>query len=160
MSNKAKGCLTIIAVIFVLGLIARSCGGGSSSSTSSYSGTTRTSSSYSTSTTPRPSVPTPAPTPSATMGERNALGKAQSYLKAMAFSRKGLIEQLEFEGFTTDEATYGVDHCGADWKEQAVKKAASYLKSMNFSKNGLIEQLEFEGFTHEQAVYGVEQNWD
>lgn len=80
-----------------------------------------------------------------------------SYLNAMAFSYSGLIEQLEYEGYSTEEATYAVDNCGADWKEQAAKKAEEYLKSMSFSKSGLIEQLEYEGFTHEQAVYGADQ---
>lgn len=93
-----------------------------------------------------------------TTGERNARKKAQSYLDIMAFSRKGLIEQLEYEGFTKSEATYGADNCGANWNEQAVKKAASYLEFSSFSKDGLISQLEFEGFTHDQAVYGAAQN--
>lgn len=34
---------------------------------------------------------------------------AQKYLDYMAFSRSGLIEQLEYEGYTHDEAVYGVD---------------------------------------------------
>lgn len=91
-----------------------------------------------------------------TFGMKNAVGKAKTYLSMMAFSYSGLIEQLEFEGFTTAEATYGADNCGANWNEQAVKKAKSYLGIMSFSRQGLIEQLEFEGFTYEQAVYGVE----
>lgn len=94
----------------------------------------------------------------ATMGERNALKKAQDYLDFTAFSYTGLIDQLEFEGYTYQEALYGVDNCGADWNEQAAKKAAQYLEFMAFSRQGLIEQLEYEGFTHEQAVYGVTQN--
>lgn len=93
-----------------------------------------------------------------TISQQNALKKAKSYLNYSAFSRKGLIEQLEFEGFSKEDAIYGVDNVGADWDEQAVKKAKSYLNYSAFSKKGLIEQLEFEGFTHEQAVYGVEQN--
>ena len=75
----------------------------------------------------------------------------------MAFSYSGLIEQLEYEGYSTEEATYAVDNCGADWKEQAAKKAEEYLNSMSFSKSGLIEQLEYEGFTHDQAAYGADQ---
>lgn len=90
-------------------------------------------------------------------GKKNALEQAYSYLNAMAFSYSGLIEQLEYEGYSTEEATYAVDNCGADWKEQAAKKAEEYLNSMSFSKSGLIEQLEYEGFTHEQAVYGADQ---
>ena len=91
----------------------------------------------------------------ATTGKSNALSKAKSYLNSSAFSRKGLIEQLEYEGFSNDDATYAVDHCGADWNEQAVKKAKSYLRSSSFSRQRLIEQLEYEGFTHSQAEYGV-----
>lgn len=93
-----------------------------------------------------------------TMGETNALKKAKSYLELMSFSYNGLIEQLEYEKFTHEEAVYGADNCGADWNEQAKIKAKSYLDLMSFSKDSLIEQLEYEGFTHEQAVYGVTQN--
>jgi hypothetical protein len=93
--------------------------------------------------------------PDASMGELNALEKALSYLNYTSFSRSGLIDQLEYEGFSTEEATYGVDNCGADWNEQAAKKAQSYLDYSSFSRQGLIDQLVFEGFTQEQAEYGV-----
>ena len=92
-----------------------------------------------------------------TTGERNALQTAHSYLNVMAFSRQGLIEQLEYEGYTYSEAVYAVDHCGADWNEQAALTAQEYLNVMSFSRSDLIDQLEFEGFTHDQAVYGVNQ---
>lgn len=97
-------------------------------------------------------------TASATMGERDALDSAKSYLRVMAFSYEGLIDQLEYEGYSHSEAVYGADHCGADWYEQAAKSAAEYLDVMPFSRQELIDQLEYEGFTHAQAVYGVEQN--
>lgn len=90
-----------------------------------------------------------------TKEEGDALRSAKSYLSFMAFSRKGLIEQLEFEGYSNASAVYAADHCEADWFEQAAKSAASYLSFMSFSTDGLISQLEFEGFTHEEAVYGV-----
>lgn len=90
-----------------------------------------------------------------TMGERNALRQAQNYLSFMPFSYSGLISQLEYEGYTTEEATYAVDNCGADWNEQAALKAQDYLDFMSFSRDGLIEQLMYEGFTAEQAEYGV-----
>jgi len=92
------------------------------------------------------------------MGEKNAVVKAQSYLKFSAFSHDGLIDQLEYEGFSNDEASFAVDYLNIDWNEQAVKKAKQYLDYSSFSKNGLIEQLEYEGFSHEEAVYGAEQN--
>lgn len=90
------------------------------------------------------------------LGEANALKKALSYLKFTAFSYTGLIEQLEYEGYTTAEATYAVDNCGASWKEQALDKALSYLDFAAFSYTGLIEQLEYEGFTSSEATYGAD----
>lgn len=98
----------------------------------------------------------------ATTGKEGALNRAKSYLNTSAFSYAGLIEQLEYEGFSNSEATYGVDYCGANWKEQALKKAKSYLNSSAFSESGLQEQLEYEGFTSEEAQYGVlncEADW-
>ena len=86
-----------------------------------------------------------------TRGEQNALNRANDYLEFMSFSRSGLIDQLEFEGYTTSEAEYAVDNCGADWDEQAVLKAEEYLDFMSFSRSGLIDQLEFEGFSYSQA---------
>ena len=93
---------------------------------------------------------------SATTGELNALSSAKDYLSFTAFSYKGLIEQLEYEGYTTKEATYGADHCGADWKEQAVKSAKDYLKFSAFSYTGLIDQLEYSGFTSEEATHAAD----
>lgn len=89
---------------------------------------------------------------------KNAVQKAKEYLKVMAFSHDGLVEQLEYEGYSYENAVYGADNCGADWYEQAVKKAKSYLEIMSFSRERLISQLEYDGFTHDQAVYGAEQN--
>lgn len=94
--------------------------------------------------------------PDISMGKKNALRSAQSYLQFSAFSYKGLIEQLEYEGYSKEDATYAVDNCGADWFAQAKKSAESYISISSFSKSGLIDQLEYEGFTHEQAVYGAE----
>lgn len=94
----------------------------------------------------------------ASTGERNALQTAKDYLSVMAFSYTGLIEQLEYEGYSHSEAVYGADNCGADWFEQAAKSAKQYLEFMSFSRSSLIEQLEYEGFTHEQAIYGAEMN--
>ena len=91
----------------------------------------------------------------ATFGEQNALSKAYQYLQYSAFSYTGLIEQLEFEGYSHSEAVYAADNCGADWNEQAVKKAKQYLEHSSFSRSGLIDQLEFEGFTHSQAEYAA-----
>lgn len=93
----------------------------------------------------------------ATLGEKNAAKSARNYISIMAFSYSGLIKQLEFEGYSTEEATYGVEQTGADWNEQAAKKAKDYLSLTAFSYSGLVNQLEFEGYTNEEAVYGADQ---
>lgn len=93
-----------------------------------------------------------------TFGEQNALRSATSYLSFSAFSHSGLIEQLEFEGYSNTEATYAADRCGANWCEQAAKSASSYLKVSAFSQEGLIKQLLYEGFTQTQATFGAAQN--
>ena len=92
----------------------------------------------------------------ATLGEKQAALKALDYLAYTPFSYSGLVEQLKFEGYTHEEAVYGVDKCGADWNEQAALKALDYLNYSSFSRNELIAQLEYEGFTRQQAEYGVQ----
>lgn len=88
--------------------------------------------------------------------QKNALRSAKEYLDAMSFSYQGLVEQLEYEQYSHNDAVYAADNCGADWNEQAKKSAKSYLSTSAFSESGLIEQLEYENFTHDQAVYGVD----
>lgn len=92
-----------------------------------------------------------------TASQKNAISKAESYLDYSAFSKKGLIKQLEFEKFDKKDAEYAVENIDVDWNEQAVKKAESYLDYSSFSKQGLIEQLEFEGFTKAEAQYGADK---
>ncbi len=91
-----------------------------------------------------------------TTGQKNALRSAKSYLNYTAFSREVLIKQLEYEGYSTEDATFAVDNCGADWMEQALIKAKDYLDFSAFSYSSLVDQLEFEGFTTEEATYGVD----
>ena len=91
-----------------------------------------------------------------TLAQKNAVKQAENYLSFMAFSRTGLIKQLEFEGYSTEDATYAVDNIKVDWNEQCAKKAEEYLDFMAFSHDGLYNQLEFEGFTEEQIQYGLQ----
>jgi hypothetical protein len=90
-----------------------------------------------------------------TVSQRNAVKAAKSYLSIMTFSRTSLIKQLEFEKYSTADATYGVDAQNADWNAQAAKSAKSYLELMAFSRTSLIDQLVFEGFSQAEAEYGV-----
>ena len=76
---------------------------------------------------------TPEPAPeqpeqnesSLTMGQVNALLSAKAYLSFTAFSYDGLIEQLEYEKYSNEDAVYAADNCGADWNEQALQSALS-----------------------------------
>lgn len=120
--------------------------------------TTNSSDNSSDTPTTTPSTSTNASTPSPTMGEKNALGSARQYLSISAFSYTGLINQLEYEGYSTEEATYAADNCNANWNEQAAKSAKEYLDMSSFSRQELINQLIYEGYTQEQAEYGVTQN--
>jgi hypothetical protein len=96
-----------------------------------------------------------------TNGDKEALVAAKEYLSTQAFSLKGLIAQLDSPDggqFTVAQATYGVDHTGANWYKEAVSAAKEYLSAQAFSRNGLISQLDspYGGqFTVAQATYGV-----
>lgn len=164
--NKKKtgcGCATLI----ILALIAGSCSllfgsGGNKKKTDTSKTTTPVVESTTQATTEATTEATKATTEATTeeqasIGQRNALSKAISYLDYTAFSKEGLRKQLEYEGFEADDIEYAIENCDADWKEQAVKKAHEYLNYTSFSKDGLIDQLKYEGFTDEEAEYGADQ---
>lgn len=93
---------------------------------------------------------------SATLGQRNALGDAKSYLSNVGgFSESGLRDQLDFEGYTSSEIDYAIEHCGADWREQCAQSAQQYLGNLDMSRSELYDQLEFDGFTPDQIAYGL-----
>ena len=88
--------------------------------------------------------------------QESALNKAEEYLNMMAFSHDSLIDQLKFEGFSEEDATYAAENCGADWQEQADKKAKEYLDTMAFSHDSLIKQLEHEKFSNKDATHAAD----
>ena len=89
------------------------------------------------------------------MNHTQAVRAAKEYLQSEAFSLKGLISQLKFDGYSTSDATYGAKHSGANWMKEAVKSAKEYLQSEAFSFSGMVAQLQFDGYTHAQAVHGA-----
>lgn len=103
---------------------------------------------------PKPKPPTSS-TGSPTVSQQNAIRSAQDYLQTQAFSQKGLIGQLKYEGYSTADATYAVNAFYVNWSDQAAKAAKAYLQSQPFSRSGLISQLEYDGFTASQATFGV-----
>ena len=78
------------------------------------------------------------------------------------YSRTGLIEELEMQGYLAEDAAVAVDDINVSWGNQAKNMAKNYIRLDAFSKAGLINQLEKEGFNHEEASYGVNNcgaNW-
>ena len=87
----------------------------------------------------------------------SAVDTAKSYLNSLYFSREGLIEQLEYEGFSNSEATAAVDSLIVDWNQQAAGCARNYLRTFpDWSRSEMIDQLEYEGFSYSQAAYGAD----
>lgn len=84
--------------------------------------------------------------------QQQAVVMAENYINYSAFSKSGLIHQLEYEGFSNEDATYGADKISVNWTEQAIFMAENYLDYSAFSKSGLIHQLEYEGFSNEDAT--------
>ncbi len=93
--------------------------------------------------------------PKFTLAQQNAINSAQSYLAYSGFSRTGLIGQLEYEGFSTEEATFGVDNAGADWNAEAAETAQQYLDYSSFSRQGLYDQMAYEGFLPAEIEFGL-----
>ena len=68
----------------------------------------------------------------------------------------------ENKKFSSEEAEYGAENCGADWNEEAVKAAKMCLEletkvNYSYSKKELSKSIERQWkFTPEQISYGIE----
>lgn len=97
-----------------------------------------------------------------TVGQKNALEKAESYSEHLNMSKKGIYKQLTSEygeGFTKEEAQYAIDNMTADWKYNALQKAKSYQENLHMSKKNIYKQLISqygEQFTKEEAQYAID----
>ena len=87
----------------------------------------------------------------------NAIESAESYSNVFAYSKKELIEQLKYEGFSEDIAECAAKSINANWKENCVRSAHSYLEIISYSKEELIEQLDYVGFTPEEIDYAMDK---
>jgi hypothetical protein len=93
--------------------------------------------------------------PASASPRSNAISMAYDYIDTMAFSKMGLADQLEYEGFRPAIALYAVNNIRVNWRTQAVRMAKSYLDTMPFSCTGLVDQLEYEQFSYANAYYGA-----
>lgn len=98
-----------------------------------------------------------------TIGEKNALKKAESYSELMHMSKQGIYKQLISkygEKFPVSEAKYAIEHIQANWKYNALEKAKSYQENLNMSKQAIYDQLVSpygEEFTHAEAKYAIDR---
>ena len=84
------------------------------------------------------------------------------FLEIGAYSRDGLVSQLESAGFTREQAVYGTDHCGADWDQQARIAILELLETSSNSEMGFFIKLTERRFTEEQAemaLASVDIDW-
>mgnify|MGYP004556207221 CR=1 FL=1 len=94
-------------------------------------------------------------TAAATENQQKALDKANEYVDTLPLSHDGLIKQLEYDGYTTDVATYAADNCSANWNKEAKEMAEQYMDSTTYTYKDMVQQLETEGFTKDQAKFGA-----
>ena len=104
-----------------------------------------------------PCVETTVSPYSETTALENAIESAEEYNKVLAYSKKGIIEKLKYEGFSEDIAECAVKSINANWKENCVRSAHSYLEIISYSKEELIHQLDYVGFTAEEIDYAMNQ---
>lgn len=102
-----------------------------------------------------------------TLSQQNAVKTALNYVDLMAFSRKGLIDQMSSEygdKYSREDAEFAVSYLEennlVDWDAEAVQCAQNYLDLMAFSKDGLIDQMSSDAgdkFSRKQAEYAASQ---
>jgi Host cell surface-exposed lipoprotein len=97
------------------------------------------------------------------LAQQNAIRSAQEFLQTEAFSKQGLIQQLDSPygaKFPKALAIYAVDHLRVNWNAQAVRAAKEFLQTQSFSCEGLVQQLDSPygaQFTQAQAEYGAKK---
>ena len=94
-------------------------------------------------------------TAAATENQQKALDKANEYVNTLALSHDGLVKQLEYDGYSTDVATYAADNCDTNWNKEAKEMAEQYMESTTYTYKAMVQQLQAEGFTKDQAEFGA-----
>lgn len=85
--------------------------------------------------------------------------RAKELVKNNTFSYTGLKEFLEKnDKYSINDAKYGADNCGVDWKSQGLRRAQELVSSSNdlgveFSLDKIKEYLDYAGFNNEEVEY-------
>lgn len=89
--------------------------------------------------------------------EKLATKKAVKSLTYSSYSKKELESSLEGESYNAATIKFAIEHCGADWDEQAKLEAYEILGAGGDSKEELISLLVFRGFDEAKVKKIVEQ---
>ena len=113
VAPKIKRALVIVASLFVIFSVAAGCAEVEESPDEVAAVATDEQTTAEEQAAEEPEAEAPeAEEPKETVAQQNAREAAENYLSFSAFSRKGLIEQLKFEGYTQAQAEYGVRQVG------------------------------------------------
>ena len=88
----------------------------------------------------------------------SAIEAAKKYIETGNYTYTSLIDKLQQDGYSTADAEYAANNCGANWKGMAANEAKKLLDGGMTTKEEVVDQLIFKGFTYEQAVHGAEAN--
>lgn len=108
------------------------------------------------------STPSVAAESSLTPTQMDAKIKAEKYLEITGYSYDVMMEKLQADGVSQEDAKYVVENI-IDFDQQASRRAKANLDTMAYSYTGLVSKLVSEKFTQEQAEYAVENcgaNWE
>ena len=91
--------------------------------------------------------------------KEQSVKEARSILECFGSSYENMIIALERDlKFSHEEAVYGADNCGADWKEEALRAARKCLeKNGEYSFEKMVFQLQIFNFTQEEAEDAAKQ---
>ena len=87
-----------------------------------------------------------------------ALYSSHDIVKMIGCSYPNLLNHLKAEGFSSEEAQFGAEHCDADWNELANLYARYRLNGKGISRLTLIADMSSEGFSEKQISYALENS--
>lgn len=91
-----------------------------------------------------------------TEGQKDALDKAEWALSSYPYSREGLKMFLDSFGLTDDEIEFALDHCGADWYQEAIWQAEEVYGDQNDVNSMEVRYfLEIYEYTDDQIDYAL-----
>lgn len=88
----------------------------------------------------------------------NVIAAAKKYVETGNYTYTSLIDKLQQDGFSTGNAEYAANNCGADWNGMAANEAKKLIDGGVTTKEEIVDQLIFKGYTYQQAVHGAEAN--